>query len=680
MASFLQIASEACARGLKVIPLSPGQKKPFLPDWTKLSSNDPAQIKQWSELYPTANVGAVCSYENGNWILDVDDFNWFFEAWPFEKLPQTFTVRTGSGGLQFHFRHGDSSRTLRNCSLKNPSYVEGSPDKSIKASFLDVLIQDRQGVLPGSLHPNGNLYKSLNDLPLAEIDPKHLEWLKGLWVAGKSVAWKAMLNPLKPGVDIEEKLRLAGLKFTTVKMGDKVFFNYHALMGKCLIRGASHAQAGERPNDRQSAFVYDTKTNEIYHYCFSAGCSEVPGKTKVALEAIGLKLADLVVERRNNPSTEVRGLIVKRGSDVTPAHLRFLWEPYLAHGKLVHFGGHSGQGKSPVTIDLIARVTSGLSWPDGQPNIIGPRNVVLLNVEDALEDTIIPRLTLCGADLSRFYYVEGTECNKGDKHEEMMFTFQQDWLLLEVLIRELNPALVIIDPITNYLGRVDMNKEGEVRGLLTPIAKLARELDFVPITVGHFNRREKGTNPLQRMMGAAAFAGIARGVYVFGPDPDSESEHAHVMATARGAVGMGDALKYHTELKDFVYQEQTSKIVVVGWDGVSYSSAEDTVDPQSKGDKSDFLAAADVLKSLLNTGRQSAAECGRYLKAAGYEIQTGEDSKGINAGRLRKKIGAKTKKDGKVHFWFLPDHDHNTTPEQPNLQPVVETKEEEAPF
>src|SRR5215469_18158325 len=85
-----------------------------------------------------------------------------------------------------------------------------------------------------------------------------------------------------------------------------------------------------------------------------------------------------------------------------------MWKPYLPLGKLVHFGGNCSQAKSPVTIDLAARISVGAPWPDGTPNTQGPKSVILLNIEDDLEDTILPRFRLAGGDKSKLYYVKGT--------------------------------------------------------------------------------------------------------------------------------------------------------------------------------------------------------------------------------------------------------------------------------
>jgi len=140
----------------------------------------------------------------------------------------------------------------------------------------------------------------------------------------------------------------------------------------------------------------------------------------------------------------------------------------------------------------------------------------------------------------------------------------------------------VIDPITNYLGGAKMNAEEDVRALLTPLASLAAELGIVVITVGHFNRRDKGTDPLHRMMGAAAFSGVARADYAFGPDPDEKSKYCHVMSVVRSCGGEGDALRYRTEIvTENCPDSFSTDIVRVVWTGKSDATAEEVVDSAS---------------------------------------------------------------------------------------------------
>jgi putative DNA primase/helicase len=348
-------------------------------------------------------------------------------------------------------------------------------------------------------------------------------------------------------------------------------------------------------------------------------------------------------------------LIVIRGDQATEKPLRWMWKPYLPLGKLVHFGGNSSQAKSPVTVDLAARISTGDPWPDGTPNDYGPRSVILLNIEDDLEDTILPRFRLAGGDKSNLYYVKGTRIavNKTESLERGL-TLESDMAHLTQLAKSLpGLGLIVVDPITNYLGSKKMIVEEDVRSLLTPLASLAAELGIVVITVGHFNRREKGTDPLHRMMGAAAFTGVARAVYAFGPDPDEESKYCHVMSVVRSCGGDGPALRYRTEIvSENCPDSHPTEIVRVEWTGKSEATAEDVVDSASSSDKGREHQAGEILKSLLRDGRKPATECIASLKAEGLDLEHG-----LNPQRVRRKAGADSKKfSGEKHYsWFLPN-------------------------
>jgi hypothetical protein len=193
--------------------------------------------------------------------------------------------------------------------------------------------------------------------------------------------------------------------------------------------------------------------------------------------------------------------------------------------------------------------------------------------------------------------------------------------------------------------------EEDVRALLTPLASLAADLGIVVITVGHFNRREAGTNPLHRMMGAAAFTGVARAVYAFGPDREGKSKFCHVMSVVRSCGGDGPAPRYRTELvTEHCPDSFSTEIVKVLWTGKSDATAEDIVDSASAQDKTQEHEAAQMPKTLLRDGKKSATECTAVLKADGYDLEK------LNAGRIRRKAGADSKKfpGDKFYIWYLP--------------------------
>src|SRR5258708_15039857 len=91
---------------------------------------------------------------------------------------------------------------------------------------------------------------------------------------------------------------------------------------------------------------------------------------------------------------------VVRFCDLIPTPLEWLWPCRRPLGKLVLLDGDPDQGKSLLTIDWAARLTTGRPWPDGTP-INRPEPVVLLGGEDNVLDTVSHRLRAAGADLSR---------------------------------------------------------------------------------------------------------------------------------------------------------------------------------------------------------------------------------------------------------------------------------------
>ena len=99
--------------------------------------------------------------------------------------------------------------------------------------------------------------------------------------------------------------------------------------------------------------------------------------------------------------------ITTRLSEVTPQRIEWLWPGRFALGKLTLLSGDPGLGKSFVTLDMAARISNGVPWPDS-PTVPNPRgSVVLLSAEDDLADTIRPRLDAAGADVERITAIEG---------------------------------------------------------------------------------------------------------------------------------------------------------------------------------------------------------------------------------------------------------------------------------
>ena len=88
---------------------------------------------------------------------------------------------------------------------------------------------------------------------------------------------------------------------------------------------------------------------------------------------------------------------------------------------MLNLSGESSQGKSPLLIDLCARMSKlpghdGYgTWPDGQKMQKFPLHSIMLNNEDDLQDTILPRFDLAGGCDLFFHPITGVQVSKDDK-------------------------------------------------------------------------------------------------------------------------------------------------------------------------------------------------------------------------------------------------------------------------
>lgn len=198
---------------------------------------------------------------------------------------------------------------------------------------------------------------------------------------------------------------------------------------------------------------------------------------------------------------------LKSFKDIEQKDVEWLWYPYFALGKLSFIAGDPGIGKSFITTFLASVVSNGYCFPYSNINV-SQGNVIIQNGEDGVSDTIKKRLISFRANEDNIYMIDLKE----EDEENGDYLTLNDVKVLDELFSEIHPKLVIFDPITVFLGDVNMNDAPKVRRLLAPIGKLAERHNCAIIFVIHLNKGLPGGNPLYRMLGSIDFAGIARSV------------------------------------------------------------------------------------------------------------------------------------------------------------------------
>src|SRR5205807_5720280 len=134
-------------------------------------------------------------------------------------------------------------------------------------------------------------------------------------------------------------------------------------------------------------------------------------------------------------------------SHIESEQLHWLWEKHIPRGKLTTLDGDPGLGKSLLTLDLAARITTGRPMPDGTPGLQG--SVLLIAPEDSAADIIKPRIEAAGGDPSHIRllnFVEHTNPRTGETSPSS-FTLSEHFIPLIHTIHRTFPTLVIIDPL-----------------------------------------------------------------------------------------------------------------------------------------------------------------------------------------------------------------------------------------
>lgn len=192
----------------------------------------------------------------------------------------------------------------------------------------------------------------------------------------------------------------------------------------------------------------------------------------------------------SSPQKLQRRLISHRASDLKPEKLVWVWPGRIPEGKLVLLGGPPGLGKSQLTAFMSAVVSNGGLWPCGEGSTL-PGDVIFMSAEDGIQDTIIPRLMAAGADTTRVHIV--ASATKPDGTGRKTFSLKTDVDLLEAKAKEIGCVrLIIVDPISAYMGGSDGNGNVETREVLEPLADMANRLRIAVVAVTHLNKGGSG--------------------------------------------------------------------------------------------------------------------------------------------------------------------------------------------
>ncbi len=363
------------------------------------------------------------------------------------------------------------------------------------------------------------------------------------------------------------------------------------------------------------------------------------GHTKEELAEI-VKASPVVTEAASGSSPETEappsasGSVLVRLSEVEPEQVDWLWPGRIARGKPTLLIGDPGLGKSFVTLDLAARVTRQSAWPDGGRAPQG--HVILLTAEDGLADTVRPRVDAQGGDPGKITVLQAVTQDGAERG----FSLAVDMPALEEAVVRTQAALVIIDPLSAYLGRrTDSWKDADVRGVLAPLAALAERHKVAVVAVLHLSK-DGQRQALYRAQGSIAFVAAARGVFAVAKDPQAPERRLFVPIKTNLAA-LPPTLAFRITAKCLEWEpdpvDAEAEAVLAG-----------SGSPEEQEERRD---ADEFLREFLKGGQMLAGEVFRAARSNGIAERTLKRSK--------KRLGVRVRHEGQPGqsgrwYWSLP--------------------------
>ena len=287
-------------------------------------------------------------------------------------------------------------------------------------------------------------------------------------------------------------------------------------------------------------------------------------------------------------------------------------------GQLTLLAGDPDAGKTLLTLDMAARVSTGAPWPDqglaengGSAATPGePANVLIFTAHDHSAATLRPGLERAGADLERVYFVTGFPLSGGPMSTipKRQVRLPGDTEPLVKALFELAPVrLIVVDPAWAFFNRGGKRSRLAGPAQLATLAETAAYFNVAVVCVTDLRRIRRGGGGYaaggNRALTAAARAGW--GIVRHPREPDQR-----VLLPLKMNLGLpAPGLVFQIDERGVTWQDKPEKI-----------SAEAAFAAETSGTEREV--AEHWLRLMLSNRRRPAREILAQATECGVSIKT----------------------------------------------------------
>jgi putative DNA primase/helicase len=306
--------------------------------------------------------------------------------------------------------------------------------------------------------------------------------------------------------------------------------------------------------------------------------------------------------------------------------------------KITIIQGLAGKGKSLICGDFAARITSGTSFCGKS---VQQGSILYVTSEDGINDTLIPRFKATG------FAVENNI--KFLNLDKKYLDLSKDLYLLEQTLKQMgNVKLIVIDPLSAFLGQTRTMEDAQVRQVLGQVKVFCEKMNVAVLCIMHLTK-DRNKDITQRALGSTAFGAQARVIWHV-----EESNGVTYFSHAKYNIVECQGNRPFT-IKRSIQDDPNSSPVIVWQNDVNYDKPHELFANSANMDGNSTLAeVVEWLKEQLQTGKEKQSTIQNNAESVGYSIRT--------LRRAKEELKIKPKKIGSIWYWDLPQ------------QPIIEEK------
>lgn len=210
--------------------------------------------------------------------------------------------------------------------------------------------------------------------------------------------------------------------------------------------------------------------------------------------------------------------LVVFGDEFVPVIPSYLWEPYLRVGKHILLDADGGTGKTSIMLAIAAGFSQGqLPCAGGKCE---PIRTLYLGHREDME-----------AELETVYRANGGKAGYIMYYQEPSVMTHELLAEIEATIRLCEIRLVVIDPLSYFLGQIDAYRATEVLPICAALGHLAMDTSSVIVAIRHVGKGGEDRKAAHLGLGSVQFHNSFRGHLVARYHPDQQEHPGLVIVT-----------------------------------------------------------------------------------------------------------------------------------------------------